>query len=259
GPGKPPSIIVGTNEEYVSGHGNEGEINASNVNTASLGVLGHSGLLGFGNSRVYAIKADGCSSEPGTCATGGFKCEGAKCSSVAFRGGWPVKIGLIDTGLLPDVGEGINGSPVVAPLTCPEGGEGLKVGVTPDAGPGYVLNASGSSCYGSSEGKYNALSTEFSPGNGRTDTPAFPAVGEPSFGTLDGTTMSLFAPAGGLVRALDVAASDYQKGGQDFIAGWQANTGQFASGYPAVTNDLGFITGQTVGDITGAAPKQEVL
>jgi hypothetical protein len=259
GPGKPPSIIVGTNEEYVSGHGNEGSINASNVNTASLGLLGQTGQLHFGNSRVYAINASGCSSEPGTCATGGFKCEGSKCSSVAFRSGWPVKVGLIDAGLLPDVGEGINGSPVVAPLSCPEGGEGDKIGVTPDAGPGYVLNANGSSCYGSNEGKYNALSTEFSPGNGRTDTPAFPAVGEPSFGMLDGSTMSFFAPAGGLIRALDASASDYQKGGQDFIAGWQANSGQFAAGFPAVTNDLGFITGQTVGDITGAAPKQEVV
>ena len=40
GPGKPPTIVVGTNEEYISGHGNEGGINASNTNTASLAVLG---------------------------------------------------------------------------------------------------------------------------------------------------------------------------------------------------------------------------
>src|SRR4029077_4820918 len=209
GPGKPPSIIVGTNEEYVSGHGNEGEINASNVNTASLGVLGHSGLLGFGNSRVYAIKADGCSSEPGTCATGGFKCEGAKCSSDAFRSGWPVKVGLIDAGLLPDVGEGINGSPVVAPLTCPEGGEGLKIGVTPDAGPGYVLNANGSSCYGSTGGAYNALRTVTAAGAGTADTPSSPTVGEPAFGTLDGVTPALGYPTAGLIRALDGIAPDY--------------------------------------------------
>jgi hypothetical protein len=259
GPGKPPTIVVGSNEEYISGHGNEGEINASDTNTASLGVLGASGLLNFGNSRVYAIKASGCSSESSTCATGGFKCASSKCTSVAFREGWPAKVGIVDAGILPDVGEGINGSPVVAPLTCPEGGEGPKIGVTPAAGPGYVLNADGSSCYGSTSGKYNALSTEFNPGQGRTDTPVFPAVGEPSFGTLDGTTMSFFAPAGGLLRSLDIAASDYQKGGQDFIGGWNANTGQFAPGYPAVTNDLGFITGQTVGDITGEAPKQEVV
>ena len=40
-------------------------------------------------------------------------------------------------------------------------------------------------------------------------------------------------------------ASDYQKGGQDFIAGWNAHTGQFSPGYPSVDNDLGFLTGET--------------
>src|SRR5439155_304295 len=149
----------------------------------------------------------------------------------AFRTGWPIKIGLINAGLLPDVGEGINGSPVVAPVTCPEGGGGLKVGVTPDAGPGYILNADGSSCYGSAEGKYNALETDISAGNGKVDTPAFPAVGEPSFGTLDGTTTNMFAPVAGLLRALDVIAPDYQKGSQDFTAAWSASTGQFAPNF----------------------------
>lgn len=259
GPGKPPTIVVGSNEEYLAGKGNEGELNASGVNTASLGAVGASGLLTFANGRVYAIKASGCSSDPSSCATGGLKCEGAKCSSTALREGWPSKVGIIDAGLLPDVGEGINGSPVVAPVLCPEGGEGLKIGVTPDAGPGYVFNADGSSCYGSAGGKDNALQTDASASASKVDTPAFPTVGEPAFGTLDGTSTSMFAPAAGLVRALDVVAPDYQKGGQDFIAGWNANSGQFSPGFPAVDNDLSFITGQTIGDVTGEAPKQEVL
>jgi hypothetical protein len=257
GPGKAPTIIVGSNEEYLVNKGNEGEINAAGVNAASLGVLGSAGVLKFANSRVYAVNASGCTGE--SCATGGMHCEAAQCTSSAFRAGWPVKVGLINAGLLPDVGEGINGSPVVAPITCPSGGEGMKVGVTPDAGPGYLLNADGSSCYGSAGGKYNTLQTDFAAGNGKTDTPAFPAVGEPAVGTLDGTTINMFAPAAGLVRALDVVAPDYQKGGQDFIAGWNANSGQFSPGFPAIDNDLGFITGQAVGDVTGGAPAQEVL
>jgi len=259
GPGKPPTIIVGTNEEYLTNKGDEGGINTAKTTTASLGLLGQTGVLHFANGRVYAIKASGCSSESSSCATGGFKCASSHCTSTAFRSGWPAKIGIIDAGLLPDVGEGINGSPVVAPITCPEGGAGMKIGVTPDAGPGYVLNGDGSSCYGSTEGAYNALETDFSAGNGKTDTPAFPAVGEPAFGTLDGTTTDIFAPVGGLIRALDVAVSDYQKGGQDFTAAWNANSSQFAPGFPAVNNDLSFITGQTVGDVTGEAPKQEVV
>ncbi|MHB8235784.1 MAG: hypothetical protein ACYDHT_14125, partial [Solirubrobacteraceae bacterium] len=259
GPGQPPSIIVGTNEEYLAGKGDEGELNASGVNTASLGAVGASGLLNFANGRVYAIKAGGCSSDPSSCATGGLACASAKCTASDIREGWPAKIGIIDAGLLPDVGEGINGSPVVAPVLCPEGGEGLKIGVTPDAGPGYVLNANGTSCYGSAGGKYTALQTDASASASKTDTPTFPAVGEPAFGTLDGTTTSMFAPTSGLLRALDVVAPDYQKGSQDFIAGWNANSGQYSPGFPAVDNDLSFITGETVGDVTGEAPKQEVL
>jgi hypothetical protein len=258
GPEHPPSIVVGTNEEYLTNTGDEGSLNSSKTNTASLGVLGS--LLKFANGRVYAIKAGGYSSEPGSAARSGFTCSGAQCTSAAIRPGWPVKIGLINAGLLPDVGEGINGSPVVAPLSCPEGGQGPKVGVTPDAGPGYILNPDGSSCYGSSEGSYNALQTDFAAGNGKTDTPTFPAVGEPSFGTLDGgLTTDFFAPTAGLLRALDVVAPNYQKGSQDFTAAWDGSTGQFRPGFPAVNNDLSFITGQVIGDVTGEAPAQEVL
>jgi hypothetical protein len=259
GPDKPPSIVVGTNEEYLVNKGNEGPINAAATTTTSLGVLGSSGILKFANGRVYAIKAGGYSAEPSTSATGGFSCASSHCSSSAFRAGWPAKIGIIDAGLLPDVGEGINGSPVVAPVTCPEGGSGMKIGVTPDAGPGYILNSDGSSCYGSTNGAYNALETDFAASAGKTDTPAFPTVGEPSFGTLDGTNINMFAPVAGLVRALDVVAPNYQKGGQDFTAAWNASLGQFAPGFPAVNNDLSFITGQAVGDITGEAPAQEVV
>jgi hypothetical protein len=257
GPDKPPSIIVGTNEEYLVNTGDEGPINSAATTTASLGVLGASGVLSFANGRVYALKTGGA--DPASRATGGLSCEGSHCTSSAIRPGWPVKVGIIDAGLLPDVGEGINGSPVVAPVTCPQGGGGLKIGVTPDAGPGYILNADGSSCYGSTGSQYNALQTDFAASAGKVDTPAFPTVGEPAFGTLDGTTTDMFAPTAGLIRALDVIAPDYQKGGQDFTASWNATTGEFAPGFPAVNNDLSFITGQVVGDVTGGAPAQEVV
>jgi hypothetical protein len=241
GPGKPPSILVGTNEEYATNTGDEGGINASGVSAASLGVIGQTGILSFANGRVYAINHDG------------------DASGHPFRSGWPHKIGILDRGLLPDVGEGINGSPVVAPLSCPSGGGGMKVGVTPDAGPAYILNADGSSCYGNTGGADNTLETDFAAGAGKYDTPAFAAVGYPAFGTLDGSTTTFFAPATGLVRALDVAAPEYQ-GGQDFIAAWnpQLPTKQFLPGYPSPVNDLQFLTGQVVGDVL-ASSGQEVL
>ncbi len=243
GPNKPPVIYVGSNEEYTVNAGDEGAINASDT---SLGAIGATGILSFANGRMYAIKASG----------GTMTCTGGSCKSSAIASGWPVKIGIIDEGLLPDVGEGINGSPVVAPVSCSSGGAGMKVGVSPDAGPAYVLNPNGSSCYGSSGGKYNTLAIDDGSG---VDHPAFAAVGYPAFGTLDGSTISLFDQGAGAVRALDVAVNGEQRGGQDFILGWNPGSGQFATGYPAVVNDLGFLTGETVGDITGGAPAQEVL
>jgi hypothetical protein len=221
--------------------GDEGPINAGDLTAATLGVVGQTGVLGFANGRLYVIKATG----------GQMSCSGGTCSSSAFEPGWPKKIGIIDRGLLPDVGEGIDGSPVVAPLSCPSGGSGPKIGVAPDAGPAYIFNPDGSSCYGKDQnGQDNTLETDFSAGSTQTDHPAFAAVGYPAFGTLDGHTTSFFTPETGLMRALDVALPDYQ-GGQDFIGAWNPSTGQPSPGFPAEMNDLQFLTGPVVGNITG--------
>ena len=247
---KPPVIYVGSNEEYSVDVGDEGPINASYINSTSLGVIGATGLLSFANGRAYAIRPTG----------GQMLCNGNSCHSTAFEPGWPVKIGIIDEGLLPDVGEGINGSPVVAPLNCPDGGYGDKIAVSPDAGPAYMLNPNGTSCYGSFDGQYNTMATDITTGNGeKLDLPAFPAVGMPSFGTLNDRTISLFDQGGGLIRALDVVVNGEQKGGQDFILGWDADSGKMNVGFPAVVNDLGFLTGETVGQITAQPGTQDVV
>jgi hypothetical protein len=243
GPNKPPVIYVGSNEEYTVSTGDEGSINTSD---AGLAAIQATGALSYANGRAYAVKPTG----------GTMQCSGGKCSSTAFEPGWPVKIGIIDQGLLPDVGEGVNGSPIAAPFTCPSGGGGFKIGVSPDAGPAYVLNTNGSSCYGSSGGQDTTLSTLTGSG---LDHPAYAAVGYPAFGTLNGSTISMFDQGSGVIRALDVAINGEQRGGQNFILGWNPTTGQFDTGYPAIDNDLGFLTGETVGDITGGAPAQEVL
>jgi hypothetical protein len=250
GPDRPPVIYLGTNEEYTTNTGDEGPINAGGVSSASLGALGASGILQFANGRAYALKANG----------GAMLCSAGHCRLTALQPGWPVKIGIIDEGLLPDVGEGINGSPVVAPVNCPDGGGGLKIGVSPDAGPAYILNGNGRSCYGESNGQYNTLQTNASgASNGqKDDTPAFAAVGYPAFGSFDGHSIEMFDQGAGLIRALDVAVNGEQKGGMDYILGWNTSSGQFTTGYPADVNDLGFLTGETVGQIT-ATGGQDVV
>jgi len=187
-----------------------------------------------------------------------MSCSGGTCRSSAFRSGWPVKVGIIDAGLLPDVGEGINGSPVIAPLTCPSGGPGMKIGLAPDAGPAYIFNRDGTSCYGKDQsGHDNPLETDFGQGHGQYDHPGFAAVGYPAFGSFDGHTIDFFTPEAGLLRAVDLLLNEYQ-GGQDFIGGWNPSTAQPLPGFPAEVNDLQFLTGPAVGQIT-AGSGQDVI
>ncbi len=233
-------IFVGSNEEYPIDTGDEGGVNISPTNAFLSAPLAKLAGLPLANGRLYAVAGDG------NRAPGG-----------PFLPGWPVKIGIFDAGLLPDVGEGINGSPVIAPLDCPSGGFGLKIAVTPDAGPAYVLNPNGSSCYGQTDGADNTLSDAFTTTTAKYDSPDFATVGYPAFGALDGQHISLFAPATGLIRALDLDVPEYQ-GGQDFIGGWDPSTGDPLPGFPAEVNDLQFLTGPVIGNILGGSGQQVI-
>ncbi|MGI8920507.1 MAG: S8 family serine peptidase [Solirubrobacteraceae bacterium] len=234
GPSQPPSIVLGTNESYGVNTGDEGAINAGSVTAASLGLIGATGVLSFANTRLYVVNHDG------------------NASGRPFRAGWPKKLGILDRGLLPDVGEGVTGSPIVGPANCGGAPPSEKIAAMPDAGPAYVFNPDGSSCYGSLGGADNPLEIDFSVGQNQYDHPAFPAVGNPAFGTLDGTTTDVIAPESGLMRALDIVAPDYQ-GGQDFLGAWNTSFpgGQYQPGFPSPVNDLQFLTGPAVGDILG--------
>jgi hypothetical protein len=247
-------IVVGTNEEYRVNDGSEGDINAGNFDPA-IGVLGSlpagANPLKLANGRLYAIKPGG---EPG-----GPQISG----SSPFLAHWPVAVGRINAELLPVVGEGITGSPVIGPaaMDCgSNGGAGRKVGVIPDAGIGYIFNRDGTTCQGrDSNGRDNGLKNEGT-APGQTDTVAFPALGEPAFGNFAGG-VSFLAPQTGLLRALDVAAPEYQAGGQDFVGAWDptSSQGNYRAGFPAHMNDLQFLTGPSVGDIDGNASDEEIV
>jgi hypothetical protein len=233
-----PEIVVGTNEEYRGG--DEGAVNTPDLSVFS--ALGS--VLSPANSRLYAIRPEG---EPG----------GPKLDSDPWvEGQWPVKVALLLKEVLPVVGEGITGAPAVGPASCPSGGSGPKVAAISAAGPGYVLNPDGSSCYGSDNGKHRTLEAEGGLGDA-TDKPAIPAFGHMAFGDFGGGT-SVLAPAAGLIRALDVALNEYQVGGQDQVAAWNADSGRYRTGFPAKVNDLQFLTGPTVGDIDGSGGEEAV-
>jgi hypothetical protein len=66
------------------------------------------------------------------------------CIAGIVMDGWPAKIGKLTAELLPAVGEGITGSPVIPPAEC-SGVGGMAVGAIPDAGLGYLLRPDGAS------------------------------------------------------------------------------------------------------------------
>jgi hypothetical protein len=241
-----PEVVVGTNEEYMANQGNEGPMNLGRFDTASVAALSSAGVFNPANGRLYALKPQG-------------DADGNPMTGDAVLAGWPFKVGLVLPGVLPVVGEGITGAPVIGPVNCPSGGAGPKVGVIADAGPGYIVGPDANSCYGKdppNTGQDIGLQTDTPTGTGRYDTPSFPALGHPAFGDL-GEGVSLLAPAIGLKRALDLKGNEYQ-GGQDFVGAWNGTTGQYRAGWPSPVNDLQFLTGPSVADVDGL-PGQEVL
>jgi hypothetical protein len=253
-----PEIVIGTNEEYDANQ--DGGWNAAPANGASSNLLDQLGQgidqfkAGCGgscddipgpplkpaNSRVYAIHPDG-NAHPG---------------GDPFLPGWPARVAIVSAELLPVVGEGITGYPIVGDVNCGSGG-GPKIGVMANNGLAYVFDTDGVSCYGKSNGADVPLQTD-GYGN-QPDHPLVPAVGLPAFADLDGTGLSLIAPAAGLGRALDVAFPDYQPTGQDFLAAWSVpGEGQLRPGFPQAVNDLQFLTGPSVADLDGV-PGQEIV
>jgi hypothetical protein len=234
-----PEIVVGTNEEYPEDL-NSG---ATTPSGALLQLLQDQLGLDTGNTRVYALK------------TGGDPGAPSPDNSIFL---WVFKPGVMLTELLPLVGEGVNSGPVIARTRCGGPEETPAVGVSAAVGFAYLLKPDGTSCYGQTGGKDNALHTEFAVGAGKYDTPALAAVGHGAFAQLDPAGgPSFVTPVAGIVRALDAALNEYQ-GGQDLLAAWNTETGQFRPGWPTPVNDLQFLTGPASAEVDGN-PGQEVL
>ncbi len=281
GPDEMPEIVIGTNEEYSGasdGGANAGASGASSTNAVDQAAAGieefrdgcraFATMTGFfnpnqcnsipgsllepGNTRLYALNGTG---DP----------DGNPDPTGAIRDGWPTKLAILMPGLLPVVGEGVTGSPIIGPVQCPFGSGGApdtaprpKVGASANNGPGYILNPNGNSCHGQDpQGRDNALATDFQANDDQYDRPSFPAVGHSAFGNLGGPSPSFITPVAGLFRALDLALPDYQNG-QDFIGVWNSETGQFRPGFPSAVNDLQFLTGPSVANID-ATPTEEVV
>src|SRR5207247_12831 len=94
------------------------------------------------------------------------------------------------------------------------------------ARPAYLLNADGTSFYGSdSNGNYRVMATEGYPASNSADTPSIPSLGEGAFGDLTGTgtgPLSFASPASGLGRLLSVVFPEQQLNCDDHLPAWTA-------------------------------------
>ena len=128
------------------------------------------------------------------------------------------------------VGEGVNGSPVVAPFDCPSGGRGAKVGVIPAAGLGYIFNADGDVLLRAGRPAATARSdTDVGNPGARRDASS-PAVGLPAFGDLGGGATAFLAPAAGVDPRARPGGHTSTRAATDVVAAWDTTTGQFRAG-----------------------------
>ena len=117
-----------------------------------------------------------------------------------FLPGWPVKIGIIDAGLLARRRRGHQRLARRRAAALPvrrHGYEdrrdaGRRPGLHPQPGRELVLRRR-------PPGATTRSGPTSASGPNRYDTPTYAAVGYPAFGTLDGHTISFFAPATGLL------------------------------------------------------------
>lgn len=239
-------VVVNVNEEYD-------EVPNWSLRDPALGALagfkrhGDLDVTGMGNTRIYALHHDG-TAHTQTATTAATPHP----DDQAYVAGWPAKIGMLVTELLPYVGEGSNGSPVLADV---DGDGTLEIATASIAGPGYLLNADGTSFYGTGpDGGYLTMASSAHEFKGAaTDGPSFPALGGGAFGRMAGpdSPLSWAMGSGGLKRLLDVVLPEQQLGAEDHIGVWNARTGSYDAGFPAQVNDLQFFNTPAMADVDG--------
>ena len=229
-----PDVVVASDEEYLE------PLNASldplmHIILNAAGYLSHTA-----NARVYALSPDGTTAGPGT---------GALPSAGAILPGWPAKVGDLEPGLLPTIGDGATTSPALVRLGTKRS---LTVVTGSTAGPLYELTAKGASALGTTGGLPNVLSQ--SPALAGLANLSLPALGAPTVAPLGtSTTPSIFAALATLGRLADQGAPAAQSPSSNLLGGWVATSGAFLPGFPGPMNDLQFLTYPIVANVAGAA------
>ncbi|HWU68305.1 MAG TPA: hypothetical protein VN046_05475, partial [Stenotrophobium sp.] len=230
-------VVTGVNEEYTE--------------TANAGLDPFFTIAGAivspGNSRVYALWNDGAAhaASNGAPASANFQAN-------AYKPGWPARIAMLFTELLPTIGSGVNTQPVIFRNNGQE-----EIAVSSAAGPGYLFKADGSSALGNDPTSGLPITLAVTPPgplSTSVDTPSFVAVGGLAAASMDGGLhMTIAGPGAGLRRALSLAAIEgHSLGRESHLSLWDTRTGLFEPNAPIRVNDFQFLNAPIIADVTGS-------
>lgn len=236
-------IVIATNEEYQ---------NASEAGFAAdstlLGQLLQASQIGLDlgdfrvdtTGRVYAVQHDG-----------------AQHAGGPFVSGWPVRVPLMMSGVLPTVATGTPGSAAIADI---DGSGRRVVAIFGAAGPVLLLNPDGTPTLGSVAGKPRVLPIDFPnagfpqvpPTAGSGDAPFFGALGSGAFGDITGDGLPEYiAPTAGIRTLLDVAVPGQQEFGDHSIGVWNPAAGMLLPAFPRKMDDMQFLSSPSLADVDG--------
>lgn len=237
-------VVAVVNEEYREAP------NAVFVNNF-VNLFRLAGVLDMGNTRVYAIYADGTAHGDSGLDRG--------WNPDAFLPGWPIKTVLGTTELLPVVGTGSNGPPALADV---DGDGRVEVATMSAVGSVYVFKGDGVSFFGRAEmGQDIPLKDDpYGTDSNSTDEASLGALGAPvmvEFG-IPGQGFHVLAPTSGIGKLVDNQIPARQFPADNHLTVWQVSTaegtptdGSIAEGFPQLVNDLQFFGAPAVADIDG--------
>ena len=160
---------------------------------------------------------------------------------------------------LPTIGDGVSTQAVIGDVNPAAGPEVVAASAT---GPLYVLNAHGTSVFGTVNG--NDVPLLWSGGLGGQDNalrrrPQLRRHRRDRGGLrrrVDRTARrrldpDVTAPTAGLTRLIDILGSDLQLPNDDHLMAWRASDGNALPGFPQTTADLGFFVTPAIADLDG--------
>ncbi len=240
-------IVAATNEEYRGSAGFDAPSRTFSLLLSIVENTGDFDALDLDVSgRVYALNHDG---SPVTSAHG----EPAA---------WPARVPMLISQLLPTVGTGTPGTPALADV---DGDGRLAVAIFASTGPAMLFDGSGASRFPDLGGRLQPLAIDFPggpPGQtgfpevpataGSADAPFFPGLGSGAFGDLDGDQLPEYvAPTAGLRVLLDALLPGSQEFSDHQIAAWDPRSGGVLPAFPRVMDDLQFLGGPSLADVSG--------